>query len=83
MKKMRISRIVIPKITLYSIIAFSLLGGWYLHVFKLWTFEIYHKALTCDEIKCTQIMNLSDELEDYNLPVDNLKTKKGVKNNGK
>lgn len=83
MKKMKLNKIFIPKITLYTIIALSMLSGWYLHVFKLWTFELYHKALACDEVRCTQIMDLAVELEDYNLPVDNLKNTKGVKKNGK
>ena len=43
MKKMKLNKIFIPKITLYTIIALSMLSGWYLHVFKLWTFELYHK----------------------------------------
>lgn len=59
---------------------FLMFLGWEMHVFKLWTMDVYNKAKLCEETNCIKIANMAIELQDYSLPVGdypkNNKTKK-------
>ena len=46
-----------------------MLIGWEMHVFKMWAFDVLERAKVCDETSCREILKMSKELNDYNLPV--------------
>jgi hypothetical protein len=54
----------------YTLIAlFLVLIGWEMHVFKMWAFDVLNRAKVCDETNCQEILKMSKELNEYNLPV--------------
>ena len=48
---------------------FLLFTGWEMHVFKLWVADVLNRANICDETNCQEMLKLSQELNNYNLPV--------------
>ena len=67
MKKIKIP--TSRKFNLALICFVSAFIGWESHVFKLWVVDILGKAKVCDETNCLEILQISKELNNYNIPV--------------
>lgn len=64
-----ITRMNLEKIILASGAVLFLTFGWQLHVFFLYTADIYHKAKICESMNCIGANDMKEDLKSYDLPL--------------